>query len=119
MTDFLEDRSRASEPAELAIEEVRLLVDEGREQGYLASDHIADVLQDVELTPDQIDGIYNLFADLGIDILEGETSGGVEGGDAKPEEGGHHQARPLREVLDQRPGPNVPQGDRQSAAAHG
>ena len=86
MTDFLEDRSRASEPAELAIEEVRLLVDEGREQGYLASDHIADALQDVELTPDQIDGIYNLFADLGIDILEGETVVGVEGGDAKPEE---------------------------------
>jgi RNA polymerase primary sigma factor len=84
VTDFLEDRSRSSEPAELAIEEVRLLVDEGREQGYLASDHIADALQDVELTPDQIDGIYNLFADLGIDILEGETS--VEGGDAKPEE---------------------------------
>ena len=86
MTDYLEDRSRAFEAAELAIEEVRLLVDEGREQGYLASDHIADVLQDVELTPDQIDGIYNLFADLGIDILEGESGTGVEGGDVKPEE---------------------------------
>ena len=73
MTDFAEDRSRSPESAELAIDEVRILADEGREQGYLAGDHIADALQDVELTPDQIDGIYNLFADLGIDILEGEA----------------------------------------------
>ena len=64
-----------------------MLVDEGREQGYLASDHIADALQDVELTPDQIDGIYNLFADLGIDILEGEGGGAPPRvPEAKPEE---------------------------------
>ena len=72
MTDAAEERNKPVDAAELGIEEVRLLVDEGREQGYLASDHIADALQDVELTPDQIDGIYNLFADLGIDILEGD-----------------------------------------------
>ena len=85
MTDFAEDRGKPTESAELAIDEVRALVDEGREQGYLAGDHIADALQDVELSLDQIDGIYNLFADLGIDILEGENAAsGV--GDAKPEE---------------------------------
>ena len=84
LTEAAEDRNKPLEAAELAIEEVRTLVDEGREQGYLAGDHIADVLQDVELTPDQIDGIYNLFADLGIDILEGE--GVVAGVEAKPEE---------------------------------
>jgi RNA polymerase primary sigma factor len=86
LTDFAEDRSRSSEPAELAIDEVRILVDEGREQGYLASDHIADVLQDVELTPDQIDAIYNLLSDLGIDILESEAGGVGEGGDGKVDE---------------------------------
>ena len=80
-----DERNKPVEAPELSIEEVRLLVDEGREQGYLNGDHIADVLQDVELTPDQIDGIYNLFADLGIDILEadGEIAAGQ---DAKPEE---------------------------------
>ena len=86
MTDFAEDRSKPTESAELAIEEVRLLVEEGREQGYLASDHIADALQDVELTLDQIDGIYNLFADLGIDIIEGDVAAGDDGPQAKPEE---------------------------------
>ncbi|MEI6727154.1 MAG: sigma-70 factor domain-containing protein, partial [Actinomycetes bacterium] len=84
MTDAAEERNKQADAPELAIEEVRSLVDEGREQGYLAGDHIADALQDVELTPDQIDGIYNLFADLGIDILEGE--GVVAGVEAKPEE---------------------------------
>ena len=86
MTDAAEERKQPPEAAELGIEEVRVLIDEGREQGYLATDHIADALRDVELTPDQIDGIYNLFADNGIDILEGEgvATDGVPG--AKPEE---------------------------------
>ena len=45
-----------------------------------------EALKDVELTPDQIDGIYNLFADLGIDILEGEGAAAADGPDAKVEE---------------------------------
>jgi RNA polymerase primary sigma factor len=86
VTDISEER-KTPEAAEYGIEEVRVLVDEGREQGYLSSDHIADALQDVELTTDQIDGVYNLFADLGIDIIEGE--GALPDGapaEAKPEE---------------------------------
>jgi RNA polymerase sigma factor (sigma-70 family) len=87
VTDAAEERNKPVDAGELGIEEVRVLVDEGREQGYLASDHIADALQDVELTPDQIDGIYNLFADLGIDILEGEGVAGADGsGDKAGEE---------------------------------
>ena len=86
MTDAAEERNKPVDSGDLGIEEVRLLVDEGREQGYLASDHIADALQDVELTPDQIDGIYNLFADLGIDILEGEGRRREVGPEAKPED---------------------------------
>ena len=86
MSDFAEDRSRAPEAPELAIDEVRQLVDEGREQGYLTADHIAEALSDVDLTPDQIDGIYNLLSDLGIDLLEGEGPGSLDGSDAKPDE---------------------------------
>jgi RNA polymerase primary sigma factor len=84
VTQPAEER-KTTEPAELALDEVRLLVEEGREQGYLQTDHIADALQDVELTPDQIDGIYNLFADLGIDILEGDGLA-TEAVAVKPEE---------------------------------
>ena len=85
MTDISEER-KTPEAAEYGIEEVRVLVDEGREQGYLSSDHIADALQDVELTTDQIDGVYNLFADLGIDIIEGEGALPEGPPEAKPEE---------------------------------
>jgi RNA polymerase primary sigma factor len=74
------------ESAELAIEEVKELVAEGREQGYLNGDHITDVLQDVDLTPDQIDNIFLLFNDLGIDIIEGDEPLSGDGADTKPEE---------------------------------
>jgi RNA polymerase primary sigma factor len=72
------------EPPELNIEEVKDLVAEGREQGYLNGEHITDALQDVELTSEQIDDIFSLFNDLGIDIIEGDEP--LSGGDAKPEE---------------------------------
>jgi RNA polymerase primary sigma factor len=84
VTDAAEDR-RAADAAELSIEEVRVLADEGRESGYLTTDRVADALQDVELTPDQVDGIYSLFADLGIDILEGDGPT-VEAVEPKPDE---------------------------------
>jgi len=51
------------------VEEVRLLLDEGKEQGYLAAEHILEVLTDVDLTPEQIDEVYVLFHDLGIDVV--------------------------------------------------
>jgi RNA polymerase primary sigma factor len=69
--DVVADR-QAGEPPELNIEEVRDLVAEGREQGYLSGDHIIDVLQDVELTAEQMDDIFILFNDFGIDVIEGE-----------------------------------------------
>jgi RNA polymerase primary sigma factor len=84
VTDSAEER-RASFTPGFGLEEVRVLVDEGREQGYLTSDRIADALQDVELTPDQVDGVYDLFADLGIDILEGDGIIGA-GAEPKPED---------------------------------
>ena len=51
------------------MEEVRTLLDEGREQGYLSAEHILEVLADVDLTPEQIDDVYVAFHDLGIDVV--------------------------------------------------
>jgi RNA polymerase primary sigma factor len=73
VSDLAEERP-ASEPPELNSEEVRDLVTEGREQGYLSAEHVYDLLQDVELTPEQIDDIFIVFNDLGIDILEAEEA---------------------------------------------
>jgi RNA polymerase primary sigma factor len=73
----------AAEPAEAAIDEVRELLVEGREQGYLNAEHITDALQDVDLSPDQIDNIFLLLHDLGIDIVEGDGPLlGDDGGEA-------------------------------------
>ena len=84
LTDLADDR-KSGEPAELAIDEVRDLVAEGREQGYLPAEHVHDVLQDVDLSADQIDNIFILFNDLGIDILEGDEIAPVETPDVKSE----------------------------------
>ncbi len=63
-----------SEPAEPVIEEVRELVVEGHEQGYLTSDRIAIALHDVELTPDQLENIFMLLTDQGIELLESDEA---------------------------------------------
>jgi RNA polymerase primary sigma factor len=76
----------ALDSTESIAEEVRGLLEEGRDQGYLTSDHIADALQDVELTAEQTEEIHTVFADLGIDIVEGEAVAGGEGVEVKPEE---------------------------------
>ena len=72
MTESLRDRSHAGEPAELG-EEVRLLLEEGREQGYLTTDRIAEALAEVDLTIDQIEDIYSILSDMGIDVLQGDV----------------------------------------------
>ena len=69
----------------LELEEVRELLAEGSEQGYVSADHVADALQDVELTPEQIDEILVAFHDLGIDVVEGEPAPAAAA-DAAPEE---------------------------------
>jgi RNA polymerase primary sigma factor len=72
------DEHQGVDPLESTVEEVRELVGEGREQGYLNADHVHEKLRDVELTPEQIDDIFILFHDLGIDILEGDETSRAE-----------------------------------------
>ncbi len=79
------DEHQGGDPLESTVEEVRELVAEGREQGYLNADHVHDKLRDVELTPEQIDDIFILFHDLGVDILEGDETSRAEA-EAKGEE---------------------------------
>ena len=62
-------------PASLALlhsDEVHGLIEEGHEQGYLSGDHIAEALHDVEITAEQFEELLGVFADLGIDVVEGD-----------------------------------------------
>ena len=72
------DEAQGGDALESTIDEVRELVAEGREQGYLNADHVHDKLKDVDLTVEQIDDIFILFHDLGIDILEGDETSRAE-----------------------------------------
>ena len=69
----------AADLAVLCTDEVRVLLEEGQQQGYLDGAHIDDALRDVDLTPEQLEEIRGVFADLGIDVIESE------GGAAEPE----------------------------------
>ena len=57
---------------EATIPEVRELIAEGREQGYLLAARVREALRDVELTAETADEISILFHDLGIEVLEDE-----------------------------------------------
>ena len=48
MAESSADRTATSDPAALVAEEVRGLLEEGREQGYLTNGHIAEALRDAE-----------------------------------------------------------------------
>jgi RNA polymerase primary sigma factor len=60
----------ALEPQELAFDEIRVLLDEGHEQGYLMLGHVAGTLRDLDLTVEQVETIHSVFVDLGIDLVE-------------------------------------------------
>lgn len=51
------------------IEEVKTLIRRGQERGKLSYGEIVDTLQSVDLTPDQIDSIYEMFGELGIELV--------------------------------------------------
>jgi len=55
-----------------ALREVRDLMVEGRERGYLSADHIAEVLHELDLTSDQIDDLLLAVHEAGIEVLEAE-----------------------------------------------
>jgi len=51
------------------IDEVKQLIDLGKEKGYLTYDEVNDVLP-ADLYPDQLDDIMNMFGELDIDIVD-------------------------------------------------
>jgi hypothetical protein len=52
--------------------ELRRLVAEGVEKGFLTYDEIAAALEDVELTKEQIEDFYAHLVDRSIELVEGE-----------------------------------------------
>jgi len=58
--------------AELSLpdsEELRALISQGREQGYLTFEQIAGTLEEVEVTKEQVQGLHAHLIDHGIDVI--------------------------------------------------
>src|SRR6266853_2071010 len=62
-------------PADLAVE---TLIDKGKKQGFLRPTDILACFPHVELDPDQLFRIFNVFRDMGIEITDGEVAPPVE-----------------------------------------
>jgi RNA polymerase primary sigma factor len=54
------------------IDDVKELVARGKEKGWLTADEIADSLGGLSLTAEQVDGVYALIAEEGVEVLEHE-----------------------------------------------
>jgi RNA polymerase primary sigma factor len=72
------DDVTSADLALLHTEEVRGLIEEGREQGCLSGTHIAAALHDLDVTIEQLDEVLLALADLGIDILESDVPVPIE-----------------------------------------
>jgi len=81
----------ANEAHEATIPEVRELIAEVREQGYVPAQRVREALRDVDLTPEATDEILVLLHDLGIDVLEEEDEPRAQAS-AEPDEAEAEQA---------------------------
>jgi RNA polymerase primary sigma factor len=84
----------------IEVEELRLLVAEGRERGYLTFEEIAAFLEEVEVTKEQVRDFHVHLVDNGVEIVsaDGRPTGGVE-----PGAGGEAPAAPGTPAPPKRP----------------
>lgn len=60
------------------LDSVKELIHRGKKKGALTYSEIMDALQEIALTPEQIDEIYETLAEMGIDIVDEEGEAGQE-----------------------------------------
>ncbi len=68
-----EDVEKTEKTKEQIIEEkLQGLIEEGKKHGHLSSKELLDVLEEIELTQEQIDKFYDTLENLGIDTIESD-----------------------------------------------
>lgn len=60
----------AEKVKELEIKGVKELIKKGKKTGSISTDEIADALQEIDLTAEQIDNIYTVISTQGIEVVE-------------------------------------------------
>lgn len=61
--------------SEFKLEEVKMLINKGKADGLLTNEEIAETLSDIELSKEQIENIYDVIQNLGIEIVSEEDDG--------------------------------------------
>jgi len=61
----------------LDVREIHELIADGREQGYLAVEHVGGVLDELDLSADQIEEVLLILHELGIEVIDSEEAGGA------------------------------------------
>jgi RNA polymerase primary sigma factor len=57
-------------PSQRDIQEVRRLIDLGKERGYVTYDQVNDVLSSDMVSPDQLDDVMSIFGEMDIEVIE-------------------------------------------------
>src|SRR6266704_307859 len=65
-------------PKDVHVDEVRDLVARGKEKGWLTADEIADALGSLDLSAEQVDNVYALVAEEGIEVVDHEPGAEVD-----------------------------------------
>ncbi|MDO8885480.1 RNA polymerase sigma factor RpoD [Candidatus Oleimmundimicrobium sp.] len=71
---------------ELELKKVKQLISEGKKNGSITTDEIVEALQDVDLTPEQIENIYSKLASMNIDIVDSTDSLDLKDTEEEPED---------------------------------
>lgn len=58
----------------MKMESIKTLIEKGKKRGALTYQEIMDALQGVDLTPDQIDEVYENLSSMGIDVVADEST---------------------------------------------
>jgi len=60
-------------------EELRTLVQEGHDKGYLTYDEVASTLEEVELSKEQLEDFYTYLLDHNIELLDADSKQTAQG----------------------------------------
>jgi RNA polymerase primary sigma factor len=83
---LLPDPPEAPEAPALEVDELRTLVAEGKERGYLTFEEIAACLEEVEVTKEQVHDLHVHLVDSGIEIVSADGKP-APGADGQPQDG--------------------------------
>ena len=59
-------------------ERKKILIKIGKDKGYITFEELADNLRGLEMDSDSLDELYNLFHDMGIEVVSDEVEGDTD-----------------------------------------